>query len=117
MTSVSVPCNGCTACCRGEAIELHPEMGDDVASYDTMVVEIGAPGIPSRKATVLRLNPDGSCVYLGEGGCTIHDRAPQICRVFDCRRFAMSLGNRAQRRKAAAMSDVVAAGLERARTL
>jgi len=107
-----VPCNGCTACCRGEVIELHPEQGDDVSAYETMQVRL-----LGRDMTVLKLLPDGACVYLGEGGCTIHDRAPVICRVFDCRRFAMNIGNRAERRKAAAVSDVVRAGLDRIRTL
>lgn len=88
-----------------------------MASYETMQVRIGAPGIPSREITVIKLNKDGSCHYLGPDGCTIHDRAPAICRVFDCRRFAMSMGNRAQRRKAGAQSDVVAAGLARMKTL
>lgn len=31
---------------------------------------------------------NGECVYLGENGCTIHDRAPSLCRVVDCRTLA-----------------------------
>lgn len=70
-----------------------------------------------RDVIAIELTPEGNCVYLGEGGCTIHDRAPVICRVFDCRRFAMNIGNRADRRRAAAQSEVVRAGLARKHTL
>lgn len=57
------------------------EKGDDVASYDTAMCY--TPG----KAPYLILNrhANGDCVYLGANGCTIHDRAPYVCRLFDCR--------------------------------
>jgi Fe-S-cluster containining protein len=35
--------------------------------------------------TVLKHKANGDCVYLGESGCTIHGRAPVMCRVYDCR--------------------------------
>jgi Fe-S-cluster containining protein len=37
------------------------------------------------RGPILKRRPNGDCVYLGENGCTIHDRAPTVCRVFDCR--------------------------------
>lgn len=40
---------------------------------------------------------DGACVYLGENGCTIHDRAPVICRQFSCVE-AFNFYSRAERR-------------------
>jgi hypothetical protein len=84
-----VPCNGCTACCRDERIMLFPEHGDDVDSYDTvpstMNDALRAKYGDGRR--MLRHKPDGSCIYLGEAGCTIWQRAPQICRAFDCRKW------------------------------
>lgn len=65
-----VHCNGCTACCRGWNVELQPQ--DDWSTYD-------------HQEGVLRRTADGACVYLGDAGCTIHDRAPYVCRKFDCR--------------------------------
>jgi Fe-S-cluster containining protein len=74
--------------------------------------------LAGQKMTVLELTDDGACVYLGPDGCTIHDRAPIICRTFDCRRFVqMNFRNRADRRAAASQSDVVRAGMERMKTL
>lgn len=34
---------------------------------------------------------NGECVYLGKKGCTIHDRAPIVCKAFDCRRWLKAI--------------------------
>jgi len=72
-----VPCNGCVRCCIGDAVRLLE--GDDAAKYQTVPHD----RIPS--ARMLDHKPDGSCVYLGSSGCTIHSDKPQMCREFDCR--------------------------------
>lgn len=112
--TVSVPCGGCTACCKRELIVLHPEIGDDVSSYET---DIATNPLTRKQVYVLKHKPNGDCIYLGDEGCTIHERAPAICREFDCRRFAKMAGNRSQRRKASATNEVVRAGVERMKTL
>jgi len=43
---------------------------------------------------ILRLKPNGDCVYLGENGCTIYDRRPRVCREFDCRVMYRKLSNK-----------------------
>lgn len=114
----AVPCNGCSACCRNDLIVLYPEDGDVVASYQT--VEVTNP-LTGALVRALDSKPDGSCVYLGDHGCTIHDRAPLVCRRFDCRRFVLELGDRASRRRlireGIVTKDVVAAGVARMHTL
>lgn len=94
--SASVPCNGCTACCRNEVLFLHPEMGDLAADYLTMPARNPITG---KNGVALQQKPNGDCVYLGNAGCTIHGRAPAICKEFDCRRFFLGLGDRNQRRR------------------
>jgi uncharacterized protein len=89
-----VPCNGCTLCCREEAIFLHPEDGDVVESYD--VQEMDHPLKPGR-AFMLKKGADGNCIYLKDGGCSIYERRPIICRKFDCRKLFLRFG-RAERR-------------------
>ena len=69
---MSVPCNGCRACCIGWDVKLQP--ADDWSQYEH------TDGVLNRK-------PNGHCVYLGDEGCTIHDKAPEVCRRFDCRVF------------------------------
>ena len=81
---VSVPCNGCTACCQGDMIIIHPECGDDASLYET---EPCIDPITGRHTVMLKHKRDGTCIYLGKAGCTIHDHSPAVCREFDCRRF------------------------------
>jgi hypothetical protein len=85
-----VPCNGCTICCQSDAIRLLP--GDDPSQYQTVPHPL-APG-----QLMLDHQQDGSCIYLGTEGCTIHDRRPRMCRDMDCRAVALAL-NYTQARK------------------
>ncbi len=78
-----VPCNGCTLCCQGDAIRILPE--DDERAYVTEA----HPYMPG--ARMLAHKPSGECLYLSPAGCTIHDRAPSLCRSADCRGVAMKL--------------------------
>lgn len=76
-----VPCNGCTLCCQGDAVRLEPEdMGKGYATEPHPYIA---------GAVMLAHKPSGDCVYLGEAGCTIHDRAPSLCRAADCRSVAL----------------------------
>lgn len=97
MKRQSVPCNGCTVCCRNELLFLHPEDGDDASQYET---QAAVNPLTGRVGRALKRKPNGDCIYLGIGGCTIHDRAPALCREFDCRRFLKRLGGRPAQRRA-----------------
>jgi Fe-S-cluster containining protein len=71
-------CAGCTLCCRGrQAVVIVP--GVDRDDYDIQTVNGYA---------LLAHRPNGDCVYLGPGGCTIYERRPAVCRMFDCRELA-----------------------------
>ena len=116
-----VPCNGCTACCQNDLLILHPECGDEPADYETM--ECINP-VTGKSAIALKHKPEGGCIYLGSGGCTIWDRAPAICREFDCRKFYAKLitqTTRRDRRKSPLRDwiggDVLRAGRRRLGTL
>lgn len=76
-----VPCNGCTLCCQGDAVRLEPE--DIDAGYQTEP----HPYIPG--ALMIAHKANGECVYLDGRGCSIHDRAPSLCRSADCRGVAL----------------------------
>jgi len=80
-----VPCNGCKACCRRERIILSEEHGDDLGQYVTVPTRRGDGPV----GWMLQHKSNGDCVYLGADGCTIHDRAPWVCRQFDCRKWLM----------------------------
>ncbi len=78
-----VPCNGCTLCCQGDAIRLEEE--DRAEEFRTEL----HPYVPG--ALMLAHKPNGDCVYLDEHGCSIHGRAPSLCRTADCRAVALKL--------------------------
>lgn len=80
-----VPCGNCHLCCRSDVIMLLPEHGDVIESYDHEWVTL-----PEGRGAVVKKGADGNCIYLGPDGCTIHNRAPAICRIFDCRRWLLS---------------------------
>lgn len=75
--NVAVPCDGCTLCCRGDAVRLLP--GDDPTQYRTEPHD-RFPG-----ELMLAHKPNGDCVYLGEHGCDNHANRPIMCRGMDCR--------------------------------
>jgi len=75
-----VPCNGCTLCCQGDAVRLEPE--DLAEDYLT------EPHPYIAGALMIAHKPNGECIYLNERGCSIHDRAPSLCRIADCRSLA-----------------------------
>ena len=86
-----VNCNGCTACCEGDVIYIHPECGDDPDQYITEPVGDG-------RLTLAR-RPNGDCVYLDrKHGCTIWERRPIVCRELDCGELYRRLGLRVMRR-------------------
>jgi Fe-S-cluster containining protein len=80
----SVPCGSCQFCCRKEWVLLSPEAGDVIELYETENV---FDPVRSRPGKALAHKPNGDCIYLGPGGCTIHARRPSLCRTFDCRLF------------------------------
>lgn len=72
----NVPCEGCTQCCQGDAVFLHPELGDKFSDYITEIY---------KGRFILAHQANGDCIYLERGkGCTIHERRPAICRELDC---------------------------------
>jgi len=89
MEQTPVPCGACTKCCNSnQGLYLHPEQGDDVGSYQVRVLANEANG---GLIYLLATKENGSCVYLGETGCTIYERRPLLCRSFDCRKHYLIL--------------------------
>jgi Fe-S-cluster containining protein len=69
-----VPCGSCRSCCKSDRIVL---CGKDDPTAFKWHYENGLR-VVDRKA-------NNECVYLAEGGCSVHDAPPDVCRRFDCR--------------------------------
>lgn len=74
MLLAPIGCNGCTACCCVDHVELRVE--DDVSQYEVDKVD---------GKTVLQHDANGHCIYVDQAvGCTIYDHRPMECRTFNC---------------------------------
>lgn len=94
-----VPCNGCTLCCQNDAVVLESE--DSPAQYKTEPHPF-KPG-----ALMIAHKPNGECIYLENGSCSIHDHAPSLCRLADCRSLAIRIDyDRARRLHATNRLDI-----------
>ena len=110
--SADVPCNGCTACCREQMVTLDPKLGDDL--------EVLSQHFALGHMLILESTENGDCVYLDDGGCSVWEHRPAMCRTFDCRKHFQSFTRPERRRmvKAGIASrDVFEAGRVRRHTL
>lgn len=110
-----VPCDGCTACCRGR--ELIPIVEEDGDHRKWRTFETRDP-LTGTTINALQFRPDGACTYFDDfKGCTIYERRPTICRSFDCRRMVRMLGLLEAAKLAAHGDEVIRAGFARLHTL
>lgn len=104
-----VPCGSCRACCKQDMVHLGPNDDHEAFAWH---LEAGKP--------TLNRKPNGECIYLTSGGCSVHESPPDICRRFDCRVLFLSTP-KAQRRIRIAqnptMASVYEAGKKRLETL
>ena len=106
----SVPCGKCTLCCRSLIVPLAEE---EFEQYDWVWV-MTQDDVKLGRA--LNRRPNGDCVYLGEAGCTIWDRAPHVCQRFDCRDLITKM-DRSNRRAAIASGQLPKALFDKAREM
>ena len=59
--------------------------GDNIKNFKTEP----HPTMPGQ--LMIAHKPNGDCVYLGESGCTIHEKRPRMCREMDCRIIALRI--------------------------
>lgn len=78
----SFTCQVCSACCYNKAILVSPyealrlsrHLGTTTAEFYRTCTEEGGGALRNR--------PDGSCLFLGPGGCSVHPDRPLVCRLF-----------------------------------
>jgi Fe-S-cluster containining protein len=112
--SVSVPCGACNLCCKNDAIIVHADLGDDVESYITEESILGP------EYRMLAHKDNGDCVYLSDAGCSIHDRRPYKCRIFDCRQLLVNSSRNERRRlikKGMVNKEILARGRDLRRSI
>lgn len=92
----AIPCDGCTQCCTNDQVILRPEDGDDLSLYQWEPIKSAL--YPGQTRAALKRDPiSGHCIYLRAHGCSIHQKAPAICRRYHCARTAKALEELPQR--------------------
>jgi Fe-S-cluster containining protein len=85
--TATVPCNGCTACCRArQFVPIEPDETDTLAHVPPDLL-FPAPRRPAGHM-VLPYDERGHCALLVDDRCSIYEHRPRACRTYDCRVFA-----------------------------
>lgn len=80
-TGFSYRCHACSRCCYGKRIQVNPyELVRLARTLGTTTSEVIAHHTAG--GTSLATRADGSCVFLGPGGCTVHADRPLVCRLY-----------------------------------
>jgi Fe-S-cluster containining protein len=80
----SVPCDGCTACCRSsQFVHVEPDERETLARIPDELL-FPAPGRPEGHK-LLGYDDQGRCPMLEDAGCSIYTDRPRTCRRYDCR--------------------------------
>ena len=80
-SAFSYQCRACNRCCRDKIIQVNP--------YELLRLSRGL-GLPVAEVVErytddgvrLRQREDGSCVFLGAAGCSVHAERPLVCRLY-----------------------------------
>jgi Fe-S-cluster containining protein len=81
-TPFSYECRACSRCCRGKVIHLNPyEVARLAEVVGASTTEVLARWTSEGGATLARRD-DGTCVFLGPEGCTVHPGRPLVCRLY-----------------------------------
>jgi Fe-S-cluster containining protein len=81
-TPFSYQCRACSRCCRGKVIPLDPyEVARLAEAKSTTTTEVLARWTTAGGAALAQ-REDGTCVFLGGGGCTVHAGRPLACRLY-----------------------------------
>lgn len=78
-------CNQCGTCCKLFLIDLDEEEYRS-KRYKTIFDEFydNFDEAVENAANIIAQNEDGSCIYLKDGKCSIHESRPKACRAFFC---------------------------------
>lgn len=76
-------CRQCSRCCYDKVIQVNPyEVSRLARTLHISGKELRARFTVAGRGEYLAQNEDGSCVFLSEGGCTVHEGRPLVCRLY-----------------------------------
>lgn len=78
----SYACARCRRCCTGKRIRVNPYEVYRLARNRGLSTTAFLAAYAVHGGTELAVREDGSCVFLGEHGCTVHSDRPLVCRLY-----------------------------------
>jgi Fe-S-cluster containining protein len=75
-------CNQCGRCCHNQVITLSPYDTVRLARAAGLSTSEAVAKYTSRRGSILRFDPDGSCSALDGTACTLHSGRPLACRLY-----------------------------------
>src|SRR5579859_7419166 len=86
-------CRACSRCCWGKRIPINPyevaRLAEVLGQSTTEFLERHT----TNGGSLLAVRDDGACVFLGQGGCTVHAGRPLACRLYPLGRRVSSNGD------------------------
>lgn len=88
-------CRACSRCCRHKVIQVNPYEVARLARLKAMSTgEFRAAFTEDGQGAILRRTPDtDTCVFLKDGGCSVHADRPLVCRLYPLGRHVAPGGN------------------------
>ena len=78
----SYRCRACSRCCRGKTIPVNPyeiaRLAEALGTTTTEVLE----RFTAHAGATLAVREDATCVFLADGGCSVHAARPLVCRLY-----------------------------------
>jgi Fe-S-cluster containining protein len=80
---MDVACGDCRGCCVSSYyVKVRPHEIEAIAHIGADQLQDGPAG-----ARLMGFRPNGHCLMLHEGNCSIYPHRPETCRTYDCRVF------------------------------
>ncbi len=81
-SAFSFKCQRCGACCHNKAIHLNPFETLRLARFLGLKTAQFLRQCLDPEEPILRLMPDGSCLFLSASECRVYEHRPLVCRLF-----------------------------------
>jgi Fe-S-cluster containining protein len=78
----SYACHACKRCCRGKHIPVNPYEVARLAEHLGLSTTETLARYTEVGGAILKRRDDETCVFLGEGGCSVHSARPLACRLY-----------------------------------
>lgn len=76
-------CSACSRCCHHKIIQTNPYEIAQLAAFKGVAAQaFREQWTDGGAGTALARTADDVCVFLGDGGCTVHPARPLVCRLY-----------------------------------